>query len=127
MHGPEDLAQHECLSYANVPLPNTWEFEARDDGRKIAVKIPLRHRSNNGRALAALGEAGLGVLFEPDFIVADEIRTGRLVQLLADYRLPRSPITALYPSRRHLLAKVRTFVDFLSERFAHAQEWRLAS
>ena len=122
---PEDLAGHECLTYSNASLPNVWQFEARDDGRRIDVKIPLRHRSNNGRVLTALGAAGLGVLFEPDFIVAPEIRSGRLVQLLADYRLPRSPITAVYPSRRHLSAKVRAFVEFLVERFSRAQEWRL--
>ncbi len=122
---PEDLAGHECLTYSNASLPNVWQFEARDDGRRIDVKIPLRHRSNNGRVLTALGAAGLGVLFEPDFIVAPEIRSGRLVRLLADYRLPRSPITAVYPSRRHLSAKVRAFVEFLVERFSRAQEWRL--
>jgi DNA-binding transcriptional LysR family regulator len=122
---PADLLQHECLSYANVSLPNLWEFESRADGRRVTVKIPLRHRSNNGRLLTALGAAGLGILFEPDFIVAPEIRSGRLVRLLPDYRLPRSPITAMYPSRRHLSPKVRSFVDFLAERFARVHDWNI--
>ena len=123
---PDDLSHHECLSYANLSLPNVWEFEARSNGQRFAVTIPLRHRCNNGRLLTALGTAGLGILFEPDFIVAPEIRSGRLVQLLPGYRLPRAPITAVYPSRRHLSSKVRTFVDFLAERFARSQDWTLA-
>lgn len=122
---PDDLVQHECLSYANVDLPNGWQFEARDDGRRIDVRTPLRHRSNNGQMLTELAVAGLGILYEPDFIVAPEIRAGRLVPLLPGFRPPRAPISAVYPSRRHLSAKVRTFVDHLVERFAGAQEWRL--
>jgi DNA-binding transcriptional LysR family regulator len=45
--------------------------------------------------------------------------------VLPDYQPPRSPISAVYPSRRHLSAKVRTFVDFLAARFAGATEWSL--
>lgn len=39
--------------------------------------------------------------------------------------LQQRPIAAVYPSRRHLSAKVRTFVDFLAERFAREQPWKL--
>jgi DNA-binding transcriptional LysR family regulator len=46
--------------------------------------------------------------------------------LLHGYEPGRSPIATVYPSRRHLSAKVRTFVDFLVERFAQRQEWRLS-
>jgi DNA-binding transcriptional LysR family regulator len=122
---PDDLVRHECLSYANVELPNVWEFEAHEGGRRISVRIPLRHQSNNGQMLTELAVAGVGVLYEPDFIVAPEIRAGRLVPLLAGFLPPRAPISAVYPSRRHLSAKVRAFVDHLVERFARAQEWRL--
>jgi DNA-binding transcriptional LysR family regulator len=54
------------------------------------------------------------------------VRAGRLARLLPGYAPARSPIAAVYPSRRHLSAKVRTFVEFLAERFAQHQEWRLA-
>ena len=122
---PEELAQHECLTYTHVPVPNVWSFES-PAGAKHAVRITPRHRANNGRMLAALTVEGLGVVFEPDFIVAPEVRAGRLVRLLPDYEPARSPIAAVYPSRRHLSAKVRTFVDFLAERFAQAQGWQLS-
>jgi DNA-binding transcriptional LysR family regulator len=53
------------------------------------------------------------------------VRSGALVRLLSEYALPQRPIAAVYPSRRHLSAKVRTFVDFLAERFAREQPWKL--
>jgi len=66
----------------------------------------------------------VGLLFKPDFIVpGDSLGSARAA--IADHRLPRSPITTAYPSRRHLSAKVRAFVEFLAQRFARAQDWRL--
>jgi DNA-binding transcriptional LysR family regulator len=55
---------------------------------------------------------------EPDFIVAADLAAGRLVRVLADYAPVPTNVYAVYPSRRHLPAKVRAFVDFLAERFA---------
>jgi DNA-binding transcriptional LysR family regulator len=123
---PVDLARHECLSYTNVGMPNVWTFEGPDGSvASVPVRVPPRHRANNGQVLAALAVEGLGVVFEPDFIVAREIRAGQLVRLLPGYRPPRTPIAAVYPSRRHLSAKVRSFVEFVAARFEHRQEWSL--
>jgi len=123
---PADLVQHECLSYTNVGMPNTWAFDGKDGSdARVTVRIPPRHRANNGQVLASLAVQGMGVVYEPDFIVAQEIRAGQLVPLLPGYRPPRSPIAAVYPSRRHLSAKVRSFVDFLAERYQRRHEWSL--
>ncbi len=122
---PEDLARLECLTYTLVPVPNTWTFESSDNGMHT-VRITPQHRANNGRMLAELAVLGLGVVIEPDFIVAPEVRAGRLVRLLPGFELPRMPIAAVYPSRRHLSAKVRAFVDFLAERFACTPDWDLS-
>jgi DNA-binding transcriptional LysR family regulator len=62
-------------------------------------------------------------VFEPAFIVGPEVRAGRLVPLLQDFEPLPVPIYALYPSRKHLSAKVRRFVEFLIERFSSAQDW----
>lgn len=121
---PAELAAHECLSYTLMPLPNTWRFETAP-GEHFELRVAARHRANSGRMLAALATAGAGIVFEPDFIVAPEVRSGALVRLLREYALPRFPISAVYPSRRHLSAKVRGFVDFLADRFAREQPWRI--
>lgn len=122
---PADLEAHECLSYTNVGLPNAWRFEPLAGGEPVTARVPQRHRANNGQLLAAMAVAGLGIVYTPDFIVADEIRSGQLVRLLPRHRPPRSPIAAVYPSRRHLSAKVRAFVDYAAARFERDPPWRL--
>ena len=121
---PGELADRECLSYTLVPVPNEWRFE-NAQGESYTLYVSPRHRANNGRMLAAMAAADLGVIIEPDFNVSPEVKSGALVRLLKDYSLPRAPIAAVYPSRRHLSAKVRTFVDFLAARFAREQAWHL--
>jgi DNA-binding transcriptional LysR family regulator len=123
---PDDLARHRCLCYTNVGLPNVWRFQPRDaDAEPIDVRITPWHRSNSGQLLATLAVQGLGIVYSPDFIVAESIRAGQLVPLLTTYLPPRSPIAAVYPSRRHLSAKVRSFVDFIAARFEREQPWSL--
>lgn len=123
---PDELAQHDCLAYLHAASTSTWSFEA-PDGTQSSPQIAFRHRANNGRMLVAMAVAGMGIVLEPDFILAPEVRAGRLVQLLSGYTPPSSSIAAVYPSRRHLSAKVRSFVDFLVERCAVSQEWNLAA
>lgn len=121
---PDDLARHACLTYAYSSGANVWRFTDAA-GREHAVKVAGPAHANNGRMLVALAVAGLGIAMEPDFIVAPEVRSGRLVRVLSDYTPASSAIYAVYPSRRHLSAKVRTFVDFLVERFARDAPWVL--
>jgi DNA-binding transcriptional LysR family regulator len=121
---PADLAQHNCLTYEYLAVKNVWRF--RDpQGHEHSVRIGGHAHANNGRFLAALALAGMGIVLEPDFIVAPELRAGRLAAVLPGYTPPASEIYAAYPSRRHLSAKVRVFVEFLAQRFARNPEWAL--
>ena len=119
---PEDLASHDCFTYEYLAPRNVWRF--RDaSGAERAVRVAGRLHSNNGDLLAEAAARGAGIAFEPAFIVGPEVRAGRLVRLLEDFVPPPLPIYAVYPSRRHLSAKVRLFVEFLAERFALAPDW----
>ena len=121
---PADLASHACMSYEYSPGRNTWRFFDRA-GNVHDVKIGGRVHVNNGQMLSALAVAGMGVNLEPDFIVAPDVRAGRLVTLLPGFTPPAVGIHVVYPSRRHLSAKVRAFVDFVAARFADNPEWLL--
>jgi DNA-binding transcriptional LysR family regulator len=122
---PDDLAGHNCFTYEYVTPRNVWTF--RDaDGRERPVRISGNLHSNNGDLLAEAAARGAGIVLEPAFIVGPEVRAGRLVPLLQDFAPPPLPIYAVYPSRKHLSAKVRLFVDFLVERFAGAEDWSAA-
>ena len=94
--------------------------------RERPVRVSGNLHSNNGDILAEAAARGAGIVFEPAFIVGPEVRAGRLVPLLQEFVPPPLPIYALYPSRKHLSAKVRRFVEFLLERFAQAQDWSAA-
>jgi DNA-binding transcriptional LysR family regulator len=120
---PEDLSEHICLTYEYAPLRGVWPFRDRQ-GRDRTVKISGPIHANSGRFLAALAIQGLGITFEPDFIVAPDVREGRLVPLLRGFEAPPGNIYVVYPSRRHLSAKVRVFADFMVQHCARA-EWAL--
>lgn len=119
---PEDLARHDCFTYEYVSPRGEWRYLDRD-GSERRVRFGGSLHSNNGDLLAEAAARGGGIVLEPGFIVGPEIRAGRLVPLLQEYAVPPLPIYAVYPSRRHLSAKVRVFVDFLVERFAASLDW----
>lgn len=122
---PEDLATHACLTYEYAPAKNVWPFRDRQDkDRSIKVAGPVH--ANNGELLESVAIAGLAIVLEPDFIVGPSIRAGRLVPILRAFLPPAVGIHVVYPSRRHLSAKVRAFTDFLVERFTHA-DWSIGA
>ena len=119
---PADLARHACLTYEYLPLRNTWRFRDRA-GSEHAVRVAGPVHANNGEMLVAAAVEGIGIAMEPDFIVAGHLAAGRLVRILADFPPAPTNIYAVDPSRRHLSAKVRAFVDFLAARCAQAGDW----
>ena len=74
-------------------------------------------RANNGDVLRTASLAGHGVILQPEFLVGDDIRAGRLVTLLDDYAHTPISMYAIYPHRRFLSPKVRSFVEHLEARF----------
>jgi DNA-binding transcriptional LysR family regulator len=114
---PQDLARHNCFLYEYAPPRGQWRFRGPDGG-ELAVRVAGTVHSNSGDLNVALAAQGAGVAFEPDFLVGDEVRAGHLTALLVEYAPPPAAIYAVYPTRRHLSAKVRMFVDYLAERFA---------
>ncbi len=111
---PGQLAAHNCLLYEYLTNRNEWRF-VDPQGGELRVRVGGSLQTNNGDMLAIAAAEGLGICNEPDFIVAADLRSGRLVRVLATFEPPASPIHAVYPSRRHLSGKVRAFVDFLAE------------
>ena len=127
LHGepsaPEDLAAHACLTYEYSTLRDVWPFRDRAGGEhNIPISGPLQ--ANNGRFLEAMAVAGTGIVYEPDFIVGPDVLSGKLTPILRDFCAPPTSIYVVYPSRRHLSAKVRAFTDFLAARFV-TSEWTL--
>jgi len=114
---PADLAAHRVLTYAYVATPYQWRL-IDGDGRPHEVRVAGPLHANSGELLVAAAVAGMGVIFEPDFVVGPHLAAGRLQRLLPQFSGPRLDVWAVYPSRRHLSAKVRAFVAYLAEVFA---------
>lgn len=113
---PADLAAHPALMYANSPNPRVWTLVGRQgEVHEVRVSGPLL--SNSGDLSVAAAIAGLGLIFEPDFMVRPALDSGQLVRVLPDYESAPGEIWAVYPSRRHLSAKVRLFVDHIARQF----------
>ena len=120
---PADLAGHNCLLYAYSGEVVEWRF--RRAGKEERVKVEGNLRSSDASTLRLAALAGVGIARGPLFILGDDLESGRLVRLLPQYDSIDPELWVVYPSRRHLSAKVRSFVDFLVQRFAHEPAWQL--
>ena len=122
---PEDLARHQCLLYSYTDRSGQWEFVGEDGAYLVNVGGFLR--SNNGEVLREAAAAGEGIVLQPSFLVDADLRSGRLQPILCEHGLPTLTAYAVYPSRRYLSAKVRTFVDFLANAWKVApwDDWQL--
>ena len=111
----DDLARHHLLLYSLANNPD--ELRLTRDGVVRTVKVGGLLESNDGQVIRAAALEGLGILVQPTYVIYDDIVAGRLIPVLDDWDLPRLTINIAYPSRKHLSAKVRTFIDFLVENF----------
>jgi DNA-binding transcriptional LysR family regulator len=115
---PDELLKHICLGISSRGGLNVWEF-AEASGRR-AMRIRSSIEANSTEALRRLALAGMGIVRLSDMLVGPDIRAGRLKPLLTAYnRAEAEPISVVYPHRRFLSPRVRVFVDFLVEQFAH--------
>jgi DNA-binding transcriptional LysR family regulator len=115
-HTPADLRKHACLGYSLTGGGADWRFDAPDGPLIVPIKGPMK--ADNGDILRLAAVCGAGIAFQPGFIVNDDIAAGRLVRVLPDWHSAEMGVYAVYPSRKHLSAKVRTFVDFLTSALA---------
>lgn len=114
---PEELAAHDALHYVYSSTSDAWQFTG-PGGDARSVRIRYRLRANNGEALLRAAASGLGVVQLPAFLVHAAMAAGELESALDDFCGPELGIHAVYPARRLLAAKVRTFVDYLAASLA---------
>ncbi|WP_119155261.1 LysR family transcriptional regulator [Caldimonas tepidiphila] len=112
---PEALQGHKLLIYTHATTPHELRFSREGQSSTVAVAGVLK--SNDGQVLRAAALNGLGILIQPLYVVHEDIVAGRLVPVLEDWDLPLLSINVGYASRKHLSAKVRTFIDFMCAHF----------
>lgn len=119
---PEELAQHNCLSYAYFGR-SIWEFSRADEPHAVAVSGNLS--ANESMVLLEAVLADIGISLQPRYSVGAHLRSGALVQLLPDYEPQQLGIHALYGTRRQMPPALRALLDFLVERLADRPDWDL--
>jgi len=113
---PEHLLQHSCLSRPAEQGGGEERVFKGPDG-EVRVRPVNAIAANNTEMLRQFALLGMGVAILPSYLIGRDLAAGRLVRLLDDYSLPPIEITIAYPSRLHLPAKVRTFIDHLVDHF----------
>jgi len=120
---PDELKQHRALRYSNASR-RSWSWTG-PGGERGSVTVPFSQMSNNGTYLGQAATAGLGVICIPLFIVHEAIQSGQLEPALTRYRWGDVDAYAVYPQTRRVSRRVRTFIDFLAERFGDTPYWDL--
>jgi DNA-binding transcriptional LysR family regulator len=117
IYSPQDLRQHNCLTY-RINLGNSvWRFM---DADKRIEEVPIRGsvQTDFGHALVQMAKADVGIALLPDWSVHREIADGRLVRLLPGYKVSHvdfeNGVYAVFPATRQTSLKLRLFVDFLA-------------
>ncbi|WP_019904133.1 LysR family transcriptional regulator [Methylobacterium sp. 77] len=111
---PDDLVRHACLGYAYLPTPDRWRFtDGRGTEAVIAPKGPMR--ANNADALAPALRAGLGLAVQPDFMIWDDLKAGRLERVLPDWSLPPIALHLVMPPGELRPARVTALIAYLAQ------------
>ena len=113
-----DLGDHDCMVHALKSPTNIWTF--MDDSTKVRVHGTIR--ANYGDPLRHAALLGHGISMHPTYMVMQDIQEGRLVSVLPQFRPVGVDIYAVFPSRKNMPVRVRTFLDFLRQWFA-AADW----
>jgi DNA-binding transcriptional LysR family regulator len=117
----EDLSRHNCLGYSYTR--GGTEVELVGPEGKVVVPFRGSLRANHGEVLLRAALDGLGIVLQPTFISGDALADGRLRAVLPQYCTVELSAYAVFLSRKFLSAKVRTFVDFLAEKFGPEPYW----
>jgi|CXWL01.1.fsa_nt_gi DNA-binding transcriptional LysR family regulator len=113
---PDDLSQLPCVVFTTTPTPETWRLLNGTKKADVAIAGPVR--ANSGGIVHETMLRGVGIGFVPAFLILDDLQSGRLVRVLAQWRGVGVDVHAIWPSNRRLPGKARVFMDFVGERIA---------
>ena len=105
---PSELGNYACIVGAN----RHWQL-LDERGQAVLYAVNGVHQMNDGDARLQAVRMGCGIALLPDWLIADDVKTGRLMRILDKFSLPSEPIYALWQKRLHLQPKVRAVVGCL--------------
>lgn len=115
---PDDLARHQAVRFVASSGTVEYPFELIVDGQLQRYPAKGWMAVNDAESYGVCALRGCGLVQLPWYHVEDDVRSGRLIEVLGQWRSPAMQVTALYPYRKQLSARVRVFVDWLREVYA---------
>jgi DNA-binding transcriptional LysR family regulator len=110
---PADIAAHQTIHFGGFDPATEWPFV--EDGRDTRVGCTPRYITDSADTALFHAEHGGGLARVLAYQAADALRTGRLVPVLRSFEPPPLPIHLVYPTARLLSAKVRAFIELVTE------------
>jgi DNA-binding transcriptional LysR family regulator len=110
---PAALEAHDCIAFGDAQGVR-WTLQR--GSRSVEVSVRARLVVNDFDMLREAAGVGLGITSMPDYLCIEDLRAGRLRPVLEDWRPPAIPVHAVYPSVRHLSAKMTAFLDLVRDR-----------
>jgi DNA-binding transcriptional LysR family regulator len=118
---PEELLQHDIISYSLFSTGENWSFTGPDG--EASVKVVPRVRTNSGDTCRAAALQHQGLILQPTFMVGADLEAGTLLEVMPGYRSIELGIHAVYPSRKFVSPRIRVAIDFLVDAFT-MPAWR---
>ncbi len=119
---PEELEKHACLLFGAGAAGTVVNLERGD--ASVHISVSPRLLVSDMDVLLTAVKSGLGIGILPGFQCVEDLRSRRLERVLRDWNVPATPVHVVYPSTRHVSAKVKTFIDHLQERMTPSP-WEL--
>jgi DNA-binding transcriptional LysR family regulator len=125
---PEELRSHQCLTYAFPPRSELRaaqpEWTLSGPNGLVSVPVAGRLRIDNADALRRAVLAGMGIAMLPSILIDADLKTNRLIEVLPDHAAPIRPINLFYLRDRQMSPKLRSFIEFVTERFGTTSDAR---
>jgi LysR family transcriptional regulator, regulator for bpeEF and oprC len=112
---PEELSTHRCVNYLSNRTGRVINWEFARGREKVELTLDSVLAVNDQDAYVVAGLMSFGIVKVANYVARPYLASGQLTQVLTDWTAEQLPISVMYPQSRHLSAKVRTFVDWVSE------------
>ncbi|MGE8059616.1 LysR family transcriptional regulator [Pseudomonas sp. NPDC089547] len=120
---PEHLVDHNCLGFSGLRSFPEWRL--MNAGQQVSVKVAGNLRSNDNEALLEAARRGVGILAGGDWLMGEDIASGRLVRVLAQWQLDvAAGIYLVRPTARLNTAALGAFKTWLEAHFEAGAPWR---
>jgi DNA-binding transcriptional LysR family regulator len=119
---PSQLSHHTCLTFGSSGNQSRgWSFLI--DGEQTQMKLSGSVECNDGAVLHDWAIAGQGIAWRSMWEVSEDLKAGRLVTILDEFRPPDNAIYAVFPQRKQMPLRVRMFIDYLKSAFQSPLYW----